>query len=309
MRAPRRPRVPAVAPGDADRPHAYPEHLRASLDAMPQAPGVYVFHGREGDLPLYIGKSVALRSRVQSHLRNPDEARMLRQATRISFTRTAGEVGALLLEARLIKQLQPLYNQKLRRNRQLCALRLAAGGRPEVVYSRDIDFAATPALHGLFPSRTAAIQRLHALADEHRLCHALLGLETPVAGRGCFRAMLGRCAGACRGQEPPEAHAARLHAALAAERINCWPWPGAVGLVERWDDPAQPLQQIHVIRNWCYLGSVDEPAQAGALGRLAAGFDADGYRILCRPMLADGAPLLALPEGPAARPAPAHGSA
>jgi uncharacterized heparinase superfamily protein len=51
-------------------PHRYPQHLRPSLDAMPQAPGVYTFHGQEGDLPLYIGKSVALRSRILSHLRD-----------------------------------------------------------------------------------------------------------------------------------------------------------------------------------------------------------------------------------------------
>ena len=63
------------------------------------------------------------------HLRNPDEDRMLRQTSRISFLRTAGEIGALLLEARQIKLQQPLFNQKLRRNKQLCALRLDAAGR------------------------------------------------------------------------------------------------------------------------------------------------------------------------------------
>jgi excinuclease Cho len=68
---------------------------------------------------LYIGKSVDLRSRVLSHLRTVDEARMLRQTLRISHIRTAGEIGALLLEASMIKQQQPLHNKKLRRSRQL----------------------------------------------------------------------------------------------------------------------------------------------------------------------------------------------
>jgi excinuclease Cho len=66
---------------------------------LPSGPGVYIFHGQEGALPLYIGKSVNLRSRVLSHLRNPDEANLLRQTRRISHIRTAGEIGALLLEA------------------------------------------------------------------------------------------------------------------------------------------------------------------------------------------------------------------
>jgi nucleotidyltransferase/DNA polymerase involved in DNA repair len=49
---------------DEARAYVYAEHLRPSLDSLLQTPGVYVFHGHEGDLPLYIGKSVNLRARV-----------------------------------------------------------------------------------------------------------------------------------------------------------------------------------------------------------------------------------------------------
>ena len=270
--------------------------LREQAAAAPAAPGVYTFHGQPGDLPLYIGKSINLRARLLSHLRNPDEARMLRQARAISFERTAGEVGALLLEASLIKQQQPLYNQKLRRNRQLCALRLDAEGKPEVVYSKDVDFALTPELFGLYASRHAALEGLRALADEHRLCYALLGLEKPAGNRGCFRSMLRQCAGACCGRESPTEHRERLLAALDGLRIACWPHPGAVGLVERWqpDGPGAAMTQIHVVRNWCYLGSASSVDQARTLGQVAAGFDADGYKILCRPLLTGSAELLPL---------------
>ena len=122
--------------------YEYPEHLREQLVGLPAGPGVYLFHGDASfSMPLYIGKSVNIRSRVLAHLRTPAEAAMLRQSERISFIRTAGEIGALLLEAQLIKQQQPLYNQKLRRNRQLCALQLR-DGQPEVVHARDMDFAS-----------------------------------------------------------------------------------------------------------------------------------------------------------------------
>lgn len=287
MQLPRRQR-----PGfDATRlPYEYPEHLRAAVADLPAAPGVYVFHGEEGGLPLYIGKSVNLRARVLSHLRNPEEARLLRQTRRISHVRTAGEIGALLLEASLIKREQPLLNQKLRRNRQLCSLRLADSGPPEVVYSKDLDFATEPRLYGLYSSRHAALEALRALADEERLCYGALGLERLAPGRACFRAMLRQCAGACRGDESAEAHRARLLARLEALRVACWPHPGAVGLVERHEGQTQ----IHAIRNWCYLGSAPDLAQARRLGRVAAGFDADGYRILCRPLLDGSAEIVPL---------------
>lgn len=282
-------------------PHYVPEALRLAAAQLPACPGVYTFHGEEGGLPLYIGKSIHLRQRVQSHLRNPDEARMLAQTRRISHICTAGEVGALLLEAQLIKRLQPLMNQRLRRNRQLCALHLPDDGPPTVVDTRTVDFARTPRLHGLFASRHAALERLWQLADEFRLCGTALGLEKLPAGKACFRHMVKRCAGLCCGNESAQAHRERLLQALAGLQLACWPHPGAVGLLEEWQGPpgdsgpanrtngpapGQPAQQIHVVRDWCYLGSVAHWADAQTLDTVAPGFDADGYHILCKPMLA-----------------------
>lgn len=274
---------------DEARIYEYPAHLREAIEDLPAVPGVYVFHGEEGDLPLYIGKSVNLRNRVLSHLRTVEEARMLRQTRRISHIRTAGEIGALLLEASMIKQQQPLFNQKLRRSRQLCAL-LVRGGQPEIVYAKDVNFATEPNLYGLFGSRHAALERLRSLADQHKLCYGALGLEKLKPGRACFRAMLSQCAGVCRGDEPEEEHHARLMSALEDLAVACWPFAGAIGLVER----DGQVKQIHVIRNWCYLGSAASVDEARKLDRLAASFDADGYKILCRPILAAKAEIVPL---------------
>ena len=271
------------------RHYEYPAHLRSAIVDLPSAPGVYVFHGEEGDLPLYIGKSVNLRSRVLAHLRNPDETNLLRQTRTISHIRTTGEIGALLLEASLIKQQQPLLNQKLRRSRQLCSLRVN-DGLPEVVYSRDINFATEPLLYGLFGSRHSALEGLRNLADQNRLCYGALGLEKLKPGRACFRAMIHLCGGVCRGDESLDAHRSRLFSSLDGLRVACWPFPGAIGLIERYEDDSQ----IHVIRNWCYLGSVRDPAKAIELDLVATGFDADGYKILCKPILSGSAEIILL---------------
>ncbi len=258
-----------------------PQALRELAADIPQAPGIYIFHGDNEQLPLYIGKSVNLRSRVLSHLRNPRERRMLAQTRRISHVVTTGEVGALLLEAQLIKERYPLLNKRLRRKGRLCSLRLQDDGRPEVVFAQDVDFARTPALYGLFTSRAAALGSLETLADAQRLCLGLLGLEKLAQGRPCFRSMLDRCGGACCGREPVEAHRQRLQDALQHLAVACWPHAGAVGLVER---DGERLQ-VHVIRNWCYLGSAESLQDARQLDRVAASFDADSYKILCRPLL------------------------
>lgn len=265
---------------DAAAIYQYPEHLREWLEGLPNQPGVYTFHGESDSLPLYIGKSVNLRSRVMSHFRTPDEAKMLRQSRRVSWIPTAGDLGALLLEAQMIKTQQPLFNKRLRKNRQLCSIRIA-DGKPEVVSARDVDFSHSPDLFGLYRSRHKALETLKFLADEHQLCHGLLGLEKLSANRACFRAALRRCAGACCGRETLSEHQARLVEALESVRVICWPWQGPVALIEE----GKLMTQIHVIDHWFYLGSVNDMEEARQLKRAPSGFDHDGYKILCRPLL------------------------
>ncbi|RWR03481.1 nucleotide excision repair endonuclease [[Pantoea] beijingensis] len=270
--------------------YEYPEHLRQYLADLPNLPGVYIFHGESEVMPLYIGKSVNIRSRVMSHFRTPAEAKMLRQTKHISWVTTAGELGALLLEAQMIKNQQPLFNKRLRKNRQLCSLWLN-DQRPAVVYAKELDFSSSPNLFGLFAHRRAAQDTLKKIADEQQLCYGVLGLESVGAHRACFRASLGRCAGACCGKESLEAHHQRLLAALDRLRVVCWPYDGAIGLVEQ-----GPMEtQIHIIHSWFWLGSVTEIADAPTLVRTPKGFDSDGYKILCRPVLSGKYPIIPLP--------------
>jgi excinuclease Cho len=244
---------------------------------------VYVFHG-DGNLPLYIGKSIDMRSRVQSHLRNPDEARMLAQTTRIETIETAGEIGALLLESYLIKTQNPLYNQRLRRVKKLCSLQLVQkkdGWETAVVDEQTVAFGQTPQLYGLFSSRHAVRQKLQSLAQQHRLCLQLLGLET-VNPRGCFGWQIRQCAGVCVGHEARTAHDDRLLQALEDMQIHTWPFPGAVHLVERRGDWVQK----HRINHWSYQGTWCSQKGAWIERREGfAGFDADSYHIVVKPVL------------------------
>ena len=257
--------------------------LGEQVSDLPRAPGVYVFHG-DGNLPLYIGKSIDMRSRVQSHLRNPDEARMLSQTRRIEAIETAGEIGALLLESQMIKTQSPLYNQRLRRVKKLCSLQLVQkkdGWQTAVVDEQTVAFGQTPQLYGLFSSRHAVRQKLQSLAQQHRLCLQLLGLET-VNPRGCFGWQIRQCAGACVGHEARTAHDDRLLQALADMQIHTWPFPGAVHLVERRGDWVQK----HRINHWSYQGTWCSLKGAWIERREGfAGFDADSYHIVVKPVL------------------------
>lgn len=267
--------------------YEYPAHLRAQVEAAPRAPGVYFFYAEGDSIPLYIGKSIDIRSRLLSHLRAPEEARMLRQAQRIEYQQTAGEIGALLLESRLIKELQPLKNKRLRRQQRLCSLRIR-DGMLEIIDTTAI--CEGPQLYGLFRNRRMATEALMLIADEQRLCHTLLGLDKST-GRGCFRSQIGKCAGACKGAESHEAHTRRLMSALDRWAVHHWPYPGAIALHERHGE----LEEYHVVDSWRYIGTYTCEAEARHAPKLTGqAFDADCYKILVRPVLLESTTIIML---------------
>jgi excinuclease Cho len=252
-----------------------------SLAALPRTSGVYVFKG-EGTLPLYIGKSVDIRSRVLAHLRAEDEVEMIAQTRRVEFIETAGEIGALLLEARLIKQQSPLFNIRLRRLRNLCSIQLTHkpdGITPELLSSKDVPFGQVDGLYGLFSSVHSAQTKLRELADQHRLCLGLLGLEK-ISKRGCFGLQVKTCLGACVGKEDRHAHDQRLFSALMDLKVHAWPFPAAVELVEQSGD----WIQRHRIQDWRYQGTWCSRNHKTETHE-QHGFDLDTYKILVKPIM------------------------
>ncbi len=64
------------------------------LEALPAAGRLSVSRRTSDTMPLYIGKSVNLRSRVLSHLRTLEEAAMLRQSRRITGSAPLARAGS-----------------------------------------------------------------------------------------------------------------------------------------------------------------------------------------------------------------------
>jgi DNA polymerase-3 subunit epsilon len=267
----------AVAARQVARQPALPPHLeRAAIDAIPEAPGVYLFYD-EGAAPLYIGKSRAMRSRVLQHF--IATASWTPRVRRIECQRTAGELGALLREAELVKELDPLYNRQLRRPGQLCGFAFD-GKRLRLAGADEIDAETLPFVYGLWRSRRAALQALRTAADEHRLCLQTLGFDVKKQG-SCLRHQIGRCAGACAGKENIHVHHARVATALARLKSADWPHRGPLGVVE--EDESRDATEVHVLDRWCYLGTARcETEVAELLEARRPRFDYDHYRILSR---------------------------
>ncbi len=276
----------AEAALDLARMPSLPAHLeRAAIDAIPEAPGVYLLYGEQGAL-LYVGKSLAMRSRVLSHFaadqRSPRARELARDVRTIEWQRSCGELGALLAEAALVKRLRPAFNRMLRAPEAPCGFALE-GARLRIERLEDCDAQGRERLHGLFRSRRSALAALRGLADAERLCLQSLGFGEGAVRRGaCFRHQIRRCAGLCAGRESVQAHQARLAAALARLETLRWPWRGPIGVVET--DAARAATEVHVIDRWCWLGSARSDAEVAQLVESGARprFDLDHYRLLSR---------------------------
>src|ERR671939_454941 len=85
---------------------------------FPHAPGVYLFQDKAGRV-LYIGKAKDLRARVGSYFpaaaaHDQRTSQLVREAYDVDFVEAESHVDTLLMEARLVKDIQPKFNRELR---------------------------------------------------------------------------------------------------------------------------------------------------------------------------------------------------
>ena len=260
-----------------------------SIEKLPETCGVYLLHGKEGEL-LYVGKSVNIKERVRSHFSNDHtssrEMKMCQQVQRVEARPTAGELGALLLESRLIKELRPVYNVASRRHRDIVIARrvMSAEGyaRIELEGIDHIDPAEASSILAIFKHMRQATEFLERVSKEHRLCLKLAGLQRTHSY--CFAYHLHQCNGACVGEEEPALYNARVEMAFAERRIKAWPYGGAILIEERDDETGEG--EVFLVDQWCLVSSFrysDHGYQLKISGPHR--FDYDAYRILLRYVL------------------------
>jgi DNA polymerase-3 subunit epsilon len=253
---------------------------RDLIDSIPDSPGCYIFYG-ENKTPLYIGKSISLRSRVMGHfqgaLTQRKEMKLSLQVRDIDWIETTGELGALILESRLIKERMPSMNVKLRRSKDLCGWSLVEDDLgvlvPALVTHHQLAPGLQDNLYGLFYSKREAHAYLKAIAKKYHLCEALLGLEKRIEGKSCFGYQVKQCAGVCLNLTPIALYNLQLKTALDLFKVQTWPYSGPIAIKEG--------GEMIVIDKWCYLGTAinqDELYELAESGE--AEFDLDIYKIV-----------------------------
>src|SRR5215217_897924 len=183
---------------------------RPDLSKLPKDPGVYIFRDADGH-PLYVGKSVCLRTRARAHFTTP--VAWTGQAEHVDYQPTESELGALLLENRLIKRLLPPGNVNLKKR---------ADGYVYLRCRLDIPFPILEVAREPAPGHAVCVGPVRGRAAAAELVeqlNSLFGL------RHCGRAMprrphpsaygqMGRCLSPCLNDLDPNVYRERLDSAL-----------------------------------------------------------------------------------------------
>jgi DNA polymerase III subunit epsilon len=187
-----------------------PPHLRPDLSALPKDPGVYVFRDADGH-PLYVGKSVCLRTRARAHFTTPGE--WTGEAEHVDYQPTHSELGALVLENRLIKALKPPGNKRLKKTPDgyvylRCRLDISfpileVGREPAAGHSVTI---------GPLRGQAAAAELVEQLNSLFSLRHC--GRKLPRRDHPSAYGQMGRCLSPCLRDLDPNLYRERLDSAL-----------------------------------------------------------------------------------------------
>jgi excinuclease ABC subunit C len=115
--------------------------LRAAVRAACEnRPGIYRMIGPAGE-PIYVGKSVRVRSRLLSYFRadrGNKAADIIAHTHRIEWEYSPSEFAALLAELRSIQRARPLFNVEHKRDRAFCFVKLTREDAPRLLVVREV---------------------------------------------------------------------------------------------------------------------------------------------------------------------------
>jgi len=180
---------------------------------LPKDPGVYLFRDDAGRV-LYVGKSISIRSRARAHFAPASmPADWTVQATVVDYQSTNSELGALVLENRLIKEHRPPGNIRLaRKDERLCYIRC----RLDIAFPI-LEVASEPAAgHAVTIGPLRGRRLAHELVEQLdslfglRHCGRKLVLREYPSAYG----QMGRCLSPCLGDLDPNLYRRRLDEAL-----------------------------------------------------------------------------------------------
>lgn len=177
----------------------FSENIREALAVLPDKPGVYLMHDKDGKV-IYVGKAVVLKNRVRSYFRNlashtPKVRAMVAKIADIETIVTSSEVEALILECNLIKKYRPRYNIMLKDDKSYPYLKVTMNEEFPRLYVTRRQMRDGAKYYGPYADAGA----MHATVKLLRSMFPLRTCRTMNAERPCLNYHIKRCLAPCAG--------------------------------------------------------------------------------------------------------------
>ncbi|NOZ23137.1 MAG: excinuclease ABC subunit UvrC [Planctomycetes bacterium] len=175
------------------------------MKSFPDAPGVYLMKDAKG-VVIYIGKAKSLCKRIQSYLYPEKDQRpkipfMVSQIHDVEYVPAESEVDALLMEARLVRDVQPKFNTELKDSKTFPYIEIRwRTDFPGVYFTRYCDRKASR-YYGPFTDAKSLRQAIHLLQRifKFRTCELDIraGDEKRRYNRPCLLHYIDSCTAPC----------------------------------------------------------------------------------------------------------------
>ncbi|WP_339301879.1 GIY-YIG nuclease family protein [Paenibacillus sp. FSL K6-2441] len=184
------------------------ERVEQQLRTLPAAPGVYLMKDAAGGV-IYVGKSKNLQQRVRSYFhasrhRSKKVERLAHNVKDLEILRTDTEFEALMLECRLIRELKPMYNKKMKSPHGYVYLVIRD---TDGIWDLEVvDVPEAPGIRQVYGPYSASRHSVEAAVRSVReaLRIACSRPRSAPTGVPCLNHSLGLCLGACLGGEAVE---------------------------------------------------------------------------------------------------------
>ncbi len=180
---------------------------------LPSKPGVYIFMDSAGKA-IYTGKAADIKKRVRSHFSGgggPRQFAMISRVRTVDFITTKNEQEALVLEDRLIKELQPRYNILLRDDKTYPFMEITLGEKYPVLKITREKPEKKSRVFGPFPNTADARRAARILEDIFllRKCKKFTSKEKP-----CLNWQIKKCLSPCTSQTDPDEYSRNIEELL-----------------------------------------------------------------------------------------------
>lgn len=185
--------------------------IKDKIKELPSSPGVYFMKDSSGSI-IYVGKSKNLRSRVGSYFMNsrshsPKVTKLVKNLKDFDYESKDTEFEALLLECKLIKEIKPMYNRKMKSPKGYCYIRIKMDEKyPDIeICSEPVSLEGT-LYFGPYTNKNTVEKAICGIKEHSRILCANISRKSS----GCLKYSMNQCIGMCTDIPSKEQYSALL---------------------------------------------------------------------------------------------------